>query len=97
MGKYAEYLEKCERYSYVTTNLAACILIPKRNVTSFYIYSVTMNLAALILIPKRNVTLFYIYSVTTNLAALILVPSELDIVWMEKFRDFWHGLQIPNL
>ena len=47
-----------------------------------------MNLAALILIPKRNVTLFYIYSVTANLAALILVPSELDIVWMEKFRDF---------
>ena len=74
MGKFAEYLEKCERYSYVTANLAACILIPKRNVTSFYIYSVTMNLAA-----------------------LILVPSEPDIVWMEKFRDFWCGLQIPNL
>ena len=74
MGKFAEYLEKCERYSYVTANLAACILIPKRNVTSFYIYSVTMNLAA-----------------------LILVPSEPDIVWMEKFRDFWRGLQIPNL
>ena len=74
MGKFAEYLEKCERYSYVTANLAACILV-----------------------PKRNVTLFYIYSVTTNLAALILVPSELDVVWMEKFRDFWCGLQIPNL
>ena len=97
MGKFAEYLEKCERYSYVTANLAACILIPKKNVTSFYIYSVTANLAALILIPKRNVTLFYIYSVTANLAALILIPSELDIVWMEKFRDFWRGLQIPNL
>ena len=74
MGKFAEYLEKCEGYSYVTANLAACILI-----------------------PKRNVTLFYIYSVTANLAALILVPSEPDVVWMEKFRDFWHGLQIPNL
>ena len=63
MGKFAEYLEKCEGYSYVTANLAACILIPKRNVTSFYIYSVTANLAACILVPKRNVTLFYIYSV----------------------------------
>ena len=74
MGKFAEYLEKCERYSYVTVNLAACILV-----------------------PKGNVTLFYIYSVTANLAALILVPSEPDIIWMEKFRDFWRGLQIPNL
>ena len=97
MGKFAEYLEKCERYSYVTANLAACILIPKRNVTLFYIYSVAANLAACILVPKRNVTLFYIYSVTTNLAALILIPSEPDVVQMEKFRDFWHGLQIPNL
>ena len=78
-------------------NLAACILIPKRNVTSFYIYSVNTNLAACILVPKRNVTLFYIYSVTANLAALILIPSEPDVVWMEKFRDFWRGLQIPNL
>ena len=73
MGKFAEYLEKCERHSYVTSNLAACILVPNRNVTSFYIYSVT-----------------------ANLAALILVPSKLDVVLMEKFRDFWHGLQIPN-
>ena len=92
MGKFAEYLEKCERYSYVTANLAACIFVPL-----FYIYSVTANLAACILIPKRNVTLFYIYSVTANLAALILIPSEPDVVWMEKFRDFWRGLQIPNL
>ena len=97
MGTFAEYLEKCEQYSYVTVNLAACILVPKTNVTLFYIYSVTANLAACILVPKRNVTLFYIYSVTANLAALILIPSEPDIVRMEKFRDFWHGLQIPNL
>ena len=53
MGKFAEYLEKCERYSYVTVNLAACILVPKRNVTSFFIYSVTANLAALILVPSK--------------------------------------------
>ena len=34
-------------------NLAACILVPKGNVTLFYIYSVTANLAALILVPSE--------------------------------------------
>ena len=77
-------------------NLAVLILVPKRNVTSFYIYSATVNLAALILVPKINVASCYIYSVTANLAALILVPSEPDVVQMEKFRHFWRGLQIPN-
>ena len=77
-------------------NLAACILVPKGNVTLFYIYSVTMNLAACILVPKGNVTLFYIYSVTANLAAFILVPSEPDIIWMEKFRDFWCSLRFSK-